>query len=84
MRLAWKMEPAYRFAMRKENVYPSDPEILGGRLVFKGTRVPVQSLFDPLQAGDFIEEFLEGFPRVKRSQGLAVFKEMESEVLAHA
>jgi uncharacterized protein (DUF433 family) len=70
--------------MRKERVYHSDPGILGGTLVFKGTRVPVQSLFDHLKAGDSIEDFLEGFPSVKRSQVLAVLKEMETEVLAHA
>jgi uncharacterized protein (DUF433 family) len=70
--------------MSKEHVYHSDPEILGGTTVFKGTRVPVQSLFDHLKAGDSIEDFLEGFPSVKRSQVLAVIEEMESEVLAHA
>ncbi len=70
--------------MRKERAYHCDPEILGGTLVFKGTRVPVQSLFDHLKAGDSIEVFLEGFPSVKRSQVLAVLEEMASEVLAHA
>ena len=69
--------------MRKERAYRCDPEILGGTLVFKGTRVPVQSLFDHLKAGDSIEVFLEGFPSVKRSQVLAVLEEMETEVLAH-
>jgi len=69
--------------MRKERVYHSDPEILGGTLVFKGTRVPVQSLFAHLKAGDSIEVFLDGFPSVKRSQVLAVLKETEAEVLAH-
>ena len=70
--------------MSKARVYHSDPEILGGAMVFKGTRVPVQSLFDHLKAGDSIEVFLDGFPSVKRSQVLAVLKEMETEVLAHA
>jgi len=70
--------------MREERAYHSDPEILGGMLVFKGTRVPVQSLFDHLKAGDSIEVFLDGFPSVKRSQVLAVLKEMETEVLTHA
>jgi uncharacterized protein (DUF433 family) len=70
--------------MRKERVYHSNPEILGGSLVFKGTRVPVRSLFDHLKAGDSIDDFLEGFPSVKRSQVLAVLKEMETEVLDHA
>jgi uncharacterized protein (DUF433 family) len=71
-------------AMSKERAYHSDPEILGGTLVFKGTRVPVQSLFDQLKAGDSIEVFLDGFPSVKRAAVLAVLQEMETEVLAHA
>lgn len=70
--------------MKKESAYHSDPEILGGLLVFKGTRVPVKSLFDHLKAGDSIEVFLDGFPSVKRSQVLAVLHELETEVLAHA
>ena len=70
--------------MKKESAYHSDPEILGGLPVFRGTRVPVKSLFDHLKAGDSIEVFLDGFPSVKRSQVLAVLQEMETEVLAHA
>jgi uncharacterized protein (DUF433 family) len=46
----------------------SDPEILGGTAVFVGTRVPVQSLFDHLKAGESIDDFLEGFPSVRREQ----------------
>lgn len=65
--------------MKKGRAYHSDPEILGGTLVFKGTRVPVQSLFDHLKAGDSIEVFLDGFPSVKKSQVLTVLREMESE-----
>ena len=64
--------------------YHSDPEILGGTLVFKGTRVPVQNLFDHLKAGDSIEDFLTGFPSVKRSQVLAVLKEIKTKILAHS
>jgi len=52
----------------------SDPEILGGTPVFVGTRVPVQSLFDHLEAGDSIDDFLEGFPSVKREQVIAVLE----------
>jgi hypothetical protein len=46
----------------KENVVIKDPEILGGTPVFRGTRVPVQTLFDYLEGGETLEEFLEGFP----------------------
>ena len=48
-----------------------DPEIMGGAPVFCGTRVPVQTLLDYLEAGDTIDDFLEGFPTVKRGQVIA-------------
>jgi uncharacterized protein (DUF433 family) len=70
--------------MQKEPAYHSDPEILGGTPVFKGTRVPVQSLFDHLKGGDSIEVFLDGFPSVSREQVLAVLEEMEAMVPTHA
>ena len=46
----------------------SNPEILGGTLVFNGTRVPVRNLFDYLVAGDSIKDFLEDFPTVSFEQ----------------
>ncbi len=52
-------------------VVHSDPDILGGTPVFVGTRVPLQNLIDSLTGGESIEEFLEGFPSVKREQVLA-------------
>ena len=45
-----------------------DPEILGGALVFVGTRVPVRTLRDYLEAGEPLGEFLEDFPTVTREQ----------------
>lgn len=51
-------------------VISRDPE-MGGAAVFCGTRVPVQTLLDYLEAGDTIDEFLEGFPSVKREQVIA-------------
>ena len=59
-----------------------DPEILGGKPVFAGTRVPVKSLFDHLEAGDSIEEFLEGFPSVHRKQVIALLEEACEHALA--
>lgn len=56
----------------KTDVINIDPEILGGTPVFKGTRVPIESLFDNLEAGMSLEEFLEGYPSVKKEQALAV------------
>lgn len=62
----------------------SDPDIMGGQPVFVGTRVPVESLFDHLRAGDSIEVFLDGFPSVKREQVLKVLEVVQHEFLAHA
>ncbi len=45
-----------------------DKEILGGTPVFNGTRVPIKNLFDYLETGDSIDEFIEDFPSVKREQ----------------
>ncbi len=59
-----------------------NPEVLGGELVFAGTRVPAKSLFDHLEAGDSIEQFLEGFPSVKREQVIALLEESRAHVLA--
>jgi uncharacterized protein (DUF433 family) len=70
--------------MKCEGVIHSDPEILGGTVVFIGTRVPVQSLFDHLEAGDSIDDFLEGFPSVRREQVLAVLEEFRKELLTPA
>ena len=51
-----------------------DPEILGGQPVFKGTRVPVETLFDHLEAGVSLEEFLEDFPTVSKKQAIATLE----------
>lgn len=52
----------------------SDPGILGGTPVFVGTRVPAQSLFDYLEAGDTLDEFLRQFPSVSREQAVAALE----------
>lgn len=62
----------------------TDPEILGGEPVFAGTRVPLRSLFDHLEAGDSIDDFLEGFPGVTRDHVIAVLEESKAHVLAGA
>lgn len=54
--------------MGVERIVSKDPEVVGGELVFAGTRVPVRNLVDYLAAGDTLEEFLEGFPGVSREQ----------------
>ena len=55
-------------------VIQSDPEILGGTPVFAGTRVPLQTLFDYLEAGDSLDKFLDEFPSVSREQAIAVLE----------
>lgn len=52
----------------------SDPEIMSGVLVFRGTRVPAQTLLDYLDDGCDMEEFLENFPTVKREDALEFLK----------
>jgi len=64
------------------SVVTQHPEILGGEPVFTGTRVPVKSLFDHLEAGDSIEQFLEGFPSVKREQVIALLEEAREHALS--
>jgi len=62
----------------------SDPEILGGTPVFVGTRVPVQSLFDYLEGGETLDEFLLQFPSVKREQAVAALDLARATLLAGA
>ncbi len=54
------------------SIFHSDPDILGGTPVFTGTRVPIKTLFDYLEAGDSVDEFLDHFPSVRREQAIAV------------
>jgi uncharacterized protein (DUF433 family) len=61
-----------------------DPEIMHGVPVFRGTRVPVQTLFDYLEGGETIEEFLQGFPTVSRDLALQELEEAKRLLLASA
>ncbi len=70
--------------MTHEKLIDSNPEILGGEPVFRGTRVPIKSLFDHIEAGDSIEEFLEGFPSVSREQVIALLELSQARVLEPA
>jgi uncharacterized protein (DUF433 family) len=62
----------------------SDPDILGGTPVFVGTRVPVKSLYDYLEAGDSLDEFLDSFPSVSREQAIAALELAREMTEAHA
>jgi uncharacterized protein (DUF433 family) len=61
-----------------------DPDILSGSLVFVGTRVPVRSLFDYLEGGESIDEFLREFPSVRREFAIAVLDAAYETVAADA
>ncbi|MBX7133573.1 MAG: DUF433 domain-containing protein [Fimbriimonadaceae bacterium] len=58
-----------------------DPEVLGGTAVFKGTRVPVRTLFEYLEDNYTLEQFLECFPTVPKQLALAVLDESETALL---
>jgi len=67
-----------------KDVIVKDPEILGGTPVFRGTRVPLQTLFDYLEGGETLEEFLEGFPTVSRGMAIAALEEAKELLSARA
>ena len=59
-----------------------DPETMHGVPVFRGTRVTVQTLFDYLEGGDTLEDFLDGFPTVPRALALQALEEAKQLLLA--
>jgi uncharacterized protein (DUF433 family) len=66
----------------KPPVVSSNPDVMGGTPVFQGTRVPVQTLLDYLEASETIDDFLEGFPSVSREQVIAFLEEAKDKLLA--
>jgi len=60
--------------MKLEDLIVTDPDILGGQTVFKGTRVPVESLFDHLEEGISLDDFLDDFPAVSKNQAISVLE----------
>ena len=58
--------------MDATDVLSSSPEVVSGAIVFKGTRVPVDALFEYLSGGSSLDEFLDDFPTVRREQAEAV------------
>ena len=57
-----------------------DPEIMSGTPVFMGTRVPVQNLFDYLEGGYPLDEFLDDFPTVRREQALELLQQIKERL----
>ncbi|HSZ59277.1 MAG TPA: DUF433 domain-containing protein [Tepidisphaeraceae bacterium] len=67
-----------------ENVITKDPQIMHGTPCFSGSRVPVKSLFDHLEAGYNVEYFLAQFPTVRREQVIAVLEKSRQQAEASA
>jgi uncharacterized protein (DUF433 family) len=61
-----------------------DPETMHGIPVFRGTRVPVRTLFEYLEGGETLEDFLEGFPTVSRDLAISALNEAKNLLLARA
>ena len=68
----------------KQPIVSRHPDIMGGTAVFHGTRVPVQTLLDYLEAGETIDDFLEGFPSVSRQQVIGFLEEAKDRVIEAA
>jgi len=67
-----------------ESVVVRNPNILGGTPVFRGTRVPLQLLFDSLERGHTLEEFLGGYPTVSRDMAIAALEQAQQLLAAKA
>ena len=70
--------------MKQASVVHSDPDILGGTLVFIGTRVPVPALVDYIEGGHSLEKFLDDFPTVSRELAVAALEQAKAHLLADA
>ncbi len=65
----------------RQPVVSRSPDVMGGAAVFCGTRVPVQTLLDYLEAGESIDQFLEGFPSVSREQVIAFLEQAKDRLI---
>lgn len=70
--------------MPQEEIVSLSPNVMGGMPVFAGTRVPVQTLLDYLEAGDTLHDFLDSFPSVRREQVVAFLHEAAKRMIASA
>jgi uncharacterized protein (DUF433 family) len=68
----------------KHSIIHSDPDILGGTPVFIGTRVPIKTLLDYLEAGDSLNEFLDHFPSVSQEKAIAALELAKEMLTAYA
>ncbi|TAE26025.1 MAG: DUF433 domain-containing protein [Cytophagales bacterium] len=70
--------------MTAKDIINIDPELMGGTPVFRGTRIPIQTLFDHLEEGDSIEIFFDDFPGVTREQALALLEMAKNNLIDQA
>lgn len=70
-------------AMNVKDLVEVDPEKMGGMPVFTGTRVPVNHLFEYIEEGETLDEFLRQFPSVTRDQALGVLELSKESLLSH-
>jgi uncharacterized protein (DUF433 family) len=68
----------------EQPIVSRSPDVMGGTVVFHGTRVPVQTLVDYLEAGESIDDFLQGFPSVTHEQVIAFLEEAKDRVIEAA
>jgi uncharacterized protein (DUF433 family) len=68
----------------KQSIVSRNPQVMSGAVVFSGTRVPVQTLVDYLEAGESIDDFLEGFPSVTREHVIAFLEEAKDRMIEAA
>jgi uncharacterized protein (DUF433 family) len=68
----------------KQPIVSCSPDVMGGTAVFHGTRVPVQTLLDYLEAGESIDDFLAGFPSVTREHVIAFLQEAKARMIQAA
>ncbi len=66
----------------QSDIVNSSPDVMGGTSVFRGTRVPIQTLLDYLEGGETIDDFLKGFPSVTREQVIAFLEEAKKRMTA--
>ena len=70
--------------MMKQPIISCSRDVMGGTPVFAGTRVPIQTVLDYLEAGETIDDFLEGFPTVTRDQVIGFLEEAKDLLVAKA
>ena len=73
--VALSLLPGFAGQWIMQELITRDPEVMHGTPVFQGTRVPVQTLFDYLENGESLDEFLEGFPTISRDLAVQVLEE---------